>query len=612
MSQQPRHRQTASRSVRLARSLTLVVLLAVSTYSLSGFSSATFTSRSATDIGTITAAADWTPPTVSIQSPGASATGTVTLNATASDGESGINNVVIQYQPAEGASWTTVCTDNTTPYSCSWNTTAVADGAYDLRAVATDNANYSTTSTTVRTTVANKLTVVLTDPGDVVKGNVILTSNVYNGGLIRYPNRVEYAVAGTTNWKTACTYALLSTDCTWSTAGIANGFYDLRAVASGVGTSYYSAVNTDILVDNTAPTVTMIDPGTPLSGTRTFAATATDADSGVARVVVEYALSGSSAFKTLCTIIDAPFSCRYATTALANGTYSFRAIATDVAGSTTTSTAITGRIVDNTPASVSVEDPGQYLSGAVTIAANANSTAGISSVRIQRAPTGATTWTDICTDTTSPYSCSFNTTAVSDGNYDLRAILLDGTGTTTTSSVVSARTVDNSVVRAIDVQATNGGGTAGKLDNGDKLTYTYSELINPTSLLAGWDGNATAVSLRLRDGNTLGLGNTGDSIDVLKGSTSVNLGSVILNGDFIKSNKTAIFNATMTASTTMVAGVNRSIVTVQLGTLASGTGLKTASTGTMKWTPSAAVTDLSGNKCSTTPATESGTADRDF
>ena len=212
MSQQPRHRQTASRSVRLARSLTLVVLLAVSTYSLSGFSSATFTSRSATDIGTITAAADWTPPTVSIQSPGASATGTVTLNATASDGESGINNVVIQYQPAEGASWTTVCTDNTTPYSCSWNTTAVADGAYDLRAVATDNANYSTTSTTVRTTVANKLTVVLTDPGDVVKGNVILTSNVYNGGLIRYPNRVEYAVAGTTNWKTACTYALLSTD----------------------------------------------------------------------------------------------------------------------------------------------------------------------------------------------------------------------------------------------------------------------------------------------------------------------------------------------------------------------------------------------------------------
>ena len=595
MSQQPRHRQMASRSVRLARSLTLVVLLAVSTYSLSGFSSATFTSRSATDIGTITAAADWTPPTVSIQSPGASATGTVTLNATASDGESGINNVVIQYQPAEGASWTTVCTDNTTPYSCSWNTTAVADGAYDLRAVATDNANYSTTSTTVRTTVANKLTVVLTDPGDVVKGNVILTSNVYNGGLIRYPNRVEYAVAGTTNWKTACTYALLSTDCTWSTAGIANGFYDLRAVASGVGTSYYSAVNTDILVDNTAPTVTMIDPGTPLSGTRTFAATATDADSGVARVVVEYALSGSSAFKTLCTIIDAPFSCRYATTALANGTYSFRAIATDVAGSTTTSTAITGRIVDNTPASVSVEDPGQYLSGAVTIAANANSTAGISSVRIQRAPTGATTWTDICTDTTSPYSCSFNTTAVSDGNYDLRAILLDGTGTTTTSSVVSARTVDNSVVRAIDVQATNGGGTAGKLDNGDKLTYTYSELINPTSLLAGWDGNATAVSLRLRDGNTLGLGNTGDSIDVLKGSTSVNLGSVILNGDFIKSNKTAIFNATMTASTTSDADATVRWMVIRL--ITSDHVVPRAASGPKRRRPARPLLALSPGEC---------------
>ena len=177
---------------------------------------------------------------------------------------------------------------------------------------------------------------------------------------------------------------------------------------------------------------------------------------------------------------------------------------------------------------------------------------------------------------------------------------------------MSARLVDNSAVKAIDIQATNGGGTAGKLDSGDQLTYTYSERLNLATLLAGWDGNATAVSLRLRDGNLVGLGSTGDSVDVLKGTTAVNLGSVVLNRDFIKKNKTATFNATMTATTTTVAGVVRTIVTIQLGTLASGDGLKTATAGTMQWTPSAAATDLSGNKCSVTPATESGATDLDF
>ncbi len=620
MIRQPRHRQATARSTRLAQSVTFVALLAMTAYALTGFSSAAFTSQSVNSPGMVSAAADWTPPTVAMQSPGSSVRGTATLTATASDNESGIKNVVIQYQAAEGAGWTTVCTDATTPFSCAWDTAPVADGAYDLRAVATDNADYSTTSNVVRTTVANKLTVVLTDPGEVVKGNVSLTTNVYGAGLLTtYTTRVEYAPAGTTGWKTACSNLVAGVgdaarSCTWDTTKVSSGSYDLRSVIVVTGGStVYSAVDADVLVDNTAPTVTMTDPGTPLTGTRTFAANAADADSGVDRVVIEYLASGTSTWRTLCTITDAPYSCRFDTTALVNGSYSFRAVATDVAGTSTTSAVVAGRTVDNTAASVSVEDPGPFLTGAVTINASANAVGGIASVRIQRAPAGTTTWTDICTDTTSPYSCSFDTTTVADGSYDLRAVLLDASGKTTTSATVSGRTVDNSPVRAVDIQATNGGGSAGKLDNGDTLTYTYSERIKPSTVLAGWDGSARSVSLRLRDGNLLGLGNSGDSIDVLSGSTSVNLGSVLLNRDFIKSNKTATFNATMTATTASVAGVNRTVVTIQLGTLASGSGLKTvSSTGTMKWTPSASATDLSGNACSTTPATETGTVDRDF
>jgi hypothetical protein len=69
----------------------------------------------------------------------------------------------------------------------------------------------------------------------------------------------------------------------------------------------------------------------------------------------------------------------------------------------------------------------------------------------------------------------------------------------------------------------------------------------------------------------------------------------------------------MVASTATVNGVTATRVTLTLGTLASGTGLKiVATTGTMVWTPSATATDSAGRPASTSPASEGGTLDRDF
>jgi hypothetical protein len=612
MSQQPRHRRENGRS-RLALGVSVLLVLLAVTLATVGFSSATFTSSSAAVLGSVRSG-DWSPPTVSMQNPGSSVRGTTTLVASASD-ESGIKNVSIQYQAAEGAGWATVCTVPTTPYGCSWDTTSVADGTYQLRAVATDNSDQTATSEPVQTIVANRLTVVLTPPGEVVKGSVPLTSTVYNSGLAIYTTSVQYALSGTTSWKTACTN-VLSTTCTWNTTNIDSGSYDLRtAVSVLLGPTYYSSVITDVIVDNDAPTVTMTDPGTPLSGTRTFAATASDDDSGVAKVVLQYATSGTSTYKVLCTITDTPFSCRFDTTTLTNGSYSFRAVATDIAGNTTTSAAVTNRLVDNTVSSVSVEDPGTYLSGRVDVTANAAAGSGIASVRIQRAPRGGSTWTDLCTATTAPYTCSWDTTTVADGSYDLRAVLLDKAGSTTISPLVTARIVDNSLVRGLDVQASNGSGTAGRLDSGDTLTYTFSERVVPSTISSGWDGSSMAVTFRLRDGNSLGRGNSGDTVDVLKGGSAVNLGDVVLGRDFIKNNKSATFNATLTAGTTEASGVVRTVVTVKVGSQVNGNGLKTVTSGNtaaMRWNPSNAVTDLAGNRCSPAPVPEAGGLDRDF
>ena len=592
--------------------LLVAMLAAVLSATMPGFSGATYTTRTTNPASTVSAAVDWTPPTVSLAATGTPVKDTVTLSATAADGETGVANVMFQYQSA-GGSWTTLCTVATAPYTCGWNTKLVADGATDLRAIATDNAGYSTLSSTVSTTVANNTLVVLTDPGDTVRGTTPLATTLYNSGSLTYTVKVEYSVAGVNNWKNLCTNLSSPYSCSWNTGTLGNGFYDLRSTATSGSTSYTSAVVTDVLVDNGAPAVSMTDPGTPLRGTVTVAATASDADSGVAQVVLQYALNGTSTWKDICTVAVAPYSCRFDTTTIADGTYGVRAVATDVAGNTSTSTVVANRVVDNTVSAVSMEDPGAFLRGTATLGATASSSAGVGSVKIQYAAGGTSTWTDVCTDTTAPYSCAWDTTKVADGLYDFRAVLVDGRGTTTTSATVSGKRVDNGALRAADVQTANGTGTVSKLDAGDTVTFTYSEQVAPASVTSGWTGSSLAVQLRLRDGNLLGLGNSGDSFDVLRTGGSVNLGAVNTNGDYIKTSKTATFSATMVMGSRVVGGITQTTVTITVGALVSGGATKTpAAASAMVWTPLAAVTDLAGNGCSTAPVTETGTADREF
>ncbi|TQK68799.1 MULTISPECIES: Ig-like domain-containing protein [unclassified Nocardioides] len=574
-------------------------------------SDATFV-RSTTNTATVRAADDWTPPAVSLASPGTPVQGTVTLSATVTDAESAITSVVFQYLAPGASTWTTACTTAAAPYTCAWNTRASADGGYDLRVRAVNGAGYSSVSDVVSTTVANNVLVVLGDPGDVVRGSVALRSTVYNGGLLPWLVTVQYTTNGGTSWKTLCSGLSAPFTCTWSTTGFANDSFDLRAVATSGLSSATSAVVSDVLVDNAAPTVAMVDPGTPLSGTATFAATASDAGSGVQQVVLQYAPAGGG-FQSLCVLTVDPWSCRFATTSLADGSYAFRAVATDVAGNIATSAAVTGRVVDNTVSSVSLDDPGAFLSGRATITAQGSSTAGVTSVRVQYAATGTSTWTDICTAAAAPYSCAWDTTAVPNGSYDLRAVLTDGRGATVTSAVLSARKVDNSRLRAVDVQSANGEGTAGRVDAGDTLTLTYSDVVAPGTISAGWTGAALPVTLRLRDGNLLGGTSKSDAIDVLRNGSTVQLGSVGLREDYVKGRKTALFNATMTTTTLTVDGVDRTVVTITVGSLASGNGLRTVTTpSTMVWTPSTAVLATTGGACAATPVSESGTADREF
>jgi hypothetical protein len=165
-------------------------------------------------------------------------------------------------------------------------------------------------------------------------------------------------------------------------------------------------------------------------------------------------------------------------------------------------------------------------------------------------------------------------------------------------------TVDNTVPAGSDVQTTNGGSIAGQPEQNDTITFTFSEPIDPNSILAGWTGTATNVVVRVNNNTP-----TNDQLQIFNSTNAsqLPLGSVNLaRTDYVTANIT--FGATGTASSMSMSGNS---ITVKLGTQ-SAAGTTALSTGAMVWTPSATATDRAGNATSTTSRTETGTADRDF
>ncbi len=193
---------------------------------------------------------------------------------------------------------------------------------------------------------------------------------------------------------------------------------------------------------------------------------------------------------------------------------------------------------------------------------------------------------------------------------------LDVAGNTRTQTGYTA-TVDNTAPTASNVQTTNvAGGTAGRAQLGDTVVFTYSEQIDPQSILAGWTGSSTNVVVRLLDGGCTLVLCSDDSLTVWNAadSSQLPLGSVNLNrsdyhgGGLLGTATPLTFGASGTASTMVQSG---STITITLGT-AGATADTAGGTGTMTWTPSTIAYDAAGNASSSTSVNESGAGDREF
>lgn len=176
----------------------------------------------------------------------------------------------------------------------------------------------------------------------------------------------------------------------------------------------------------------------------------------------------------------------------------------------------------------------------------------------------------------------------------------DGAGNAATSSAFPV-TVDNTKPAGADVQALNGGATPGRAETGDLVQLTYTEAIDPHSVLAGWTGAATTVTVRLTNNGGAG----GDRIQIWNAanSTQLPLGTVSLtNTGYVTTSRN------FTGSTMQLVG---SVVVVTLGT-PSGATLTVATPTNATWAPSATVFDPAGNTATTTSVTETGAADVQF
>jgi hypothetical protein len=164
-------------------------------------------------------------------------------------------------------------------------------------------------------------------------------------------------------------------------------------------------------------------------------------------------------------------------------------------------------------------------------------------------------------------------------------------------------TVDNTAPIATDVQGTNNsGGLAGRADTGDRLTLSFSEPIEPESILAGWDGTATTVTVRFTN-----AGGSDDRILVYDAAntTQLPLGTVRLSDSLY-----VLGNVSFTGSTMTTVG-SAVVVTLGVPDLPLMVGISVVP-GAARYTPDTAMYDRAANACSNATANESGANDVEF
>ncbi|HYD43171.1 MAG TPA: Ig-like domain-containing protein [Anaeromyxobacter sp.] len=185
--------------------------------------------------------------------------------------------------------------------------------------------------------------------------------------------------------------------------------------------------------DTTAPTVSLASSATSVTSAATITLTASATDNvGVARV--EF-YDGAT---LLGADLTAPYTWQVALSSANNGTHAYTARASDAAGNTATSAAVTVTVNvptggDTTAPTVSLASSATSVTTARTITLTATATDNVGVTRVEFYD-GATL---LASDTTSPYSTTVSLTSASNGTKSYTARAYDAAGNNRTSAAVA-------------------------------------------------------------------------------------------------------------------------------------------------------------------------------
>lgn len=324
-----------------------------------------------------------------------------------------------------------------------YDTRILTDGNIEFIAIASDRAGNSSTQAKITLNVDNtapsNLNFIFT-PGllgaqNLMRGDNVVSASAQDAGC-GLASMDLYVTEGINETKVK-TMAGSPLSYTWATASWADGDHSLKIKATDVGGNVSTKIIDPISIDNSLPTVTLTAPANLASVQGTASVSATAADN-IAIAKVEFFVDGALAGSDLVS----PYSINWNTVGLTQGAHTVQAKATDIAGnvgaSAIANVTVNNGAVDTTLPTVSISAPAvnAFVKGTVSFDANATDNVGVTLVEfiVDGILKGS--------DTTSPYSYSFNTASVADGIRSLTVKAYDAVGNVRTSTARSI-TIDN-------------------------------------------------------------------------------------------------------------------------------------------------------------------------
>jgi len=224
---------------------------------------------------------------------------------------------------------------------------------------------------------------------------------------------------------------------------------------------------TAVTVDNTAPTtatITSPSAGADLSGTISINANAADNAGGSGVDYVEFWLD-SIGGTLIGSDSTSPYSVSWDTTTTTDGSHTLYVRVYDRAGNYLDSSGVIINVDNTNPITATITSPsaGADLSGTISITANAADNAGGSGVDYVEFWLDSIGGTLIGSDSSSPYSVSWDTTTTTDGAHNLYVRVYDRAGNYLDSSA-TAVTVDNTApITATITSPSNGADVGGTI-----------------------------------------------------------------------------------------------------------------------------------------------------